>query len=178
MSEELTSLSERLAKGDSSALKEIFSRFVSAAYAVALRITKNQQDAEEVVQETFIEVWQRASRYQPERGSLSTWILSIARSRAIDKIRNTKARQSALERSQRQPMIPKEQSESERDQAQVRAHLMQLPEEQRTALELAYFHGLSQNEIAEKTSTPLGTVKTRVRLATSRLAELLKTPRP
>ncbi len=172
MSDDLRALSDRLAKGDASALKEVFALFVSSAYAVALRITKNRQDAEEVVQETFLEVWQRAHRYQPERGSLNTWILAIARSRAIDRLRHLKARQSAVERSLQQPAPDLEPTESERDRARLRAHLETLPLEQRTALELAYFHGLSQNEIAQRTSTPLGTVKTRVRLATHRLAEL------
>jgi RNA polymerase sigma-70 factor, ECF subfamily len=177
MSTPLQALSDRLAKGDPAALQEVFSLFVSSAYAVALRVTKNRQDAEEVVQETFLEVWQRADRYQPERGSLSTWILAIARSRSIDRLRHLKARHLAVERSLQQPQPNQEPTESQRDQARLRASLESLPPEQRTALELAYFHGLSQNEIAEKTSTPLGTVKTRVRLATHRLAELLN-PKP
>lgn len=178
--EALGKLSERIAKGDVDALKIVFESFAGMALAVAVRIVKNRAEAEEVVQESFMQMWKTATRYEPRRASLSTWIVSIVKSRAIDRLRanGTHARIAetvAQESSDvSDEMSVSEQLDSRRSAQQVQGLLAALPLEQREVLELAYFQGLSHQEISTRTSLPLGTVKTRVRRATLKLAEIVK----
>ena len=179
-SAELKVLSERIAKGDVEALKEVFDAFAGVALAVAVRIVKDRAEAEDVVQESFMQMWRSATRYEPQRAQLSTWIISIVKSRAIDRLRarGTQMRLAdsiALEAQERaaEPHSD-EELHSRRSAHQVQGLLSALPSEQREVLELAYFQGLSHQEIAKHTLLPLGTVKTRVRRATLKLAELLK----
>ena len=146
---------------------------------VALRVLRERSDAEEVLQETFIEVWRRAREYTPSRGTVEAWLLTIARTRAIDRLRSRAARGRMAEAKSAQPQesgpsLPDALSAAAQDAHRVQAALAALPVEQRTALELAYWEGLSQTEIAERTGQPLGTVKTRVRLALLKLAALLR----
>jgi RNA polymerase sigma-70 factor (ECF subfamily) len=145
---------------------------------VALRVLRERADAEEVLQETFIEVWRRAREYAPSRGSVEAWLLTIARTRAIDRLRSRAARGRmaeavSAEPAQAGPKLPDMLSATAEDAMRVQAALCALPVEQRMALELAYWEGLSQTEIAARTGQPLGTVKTRVRLALLKLARLL-----
>ena len=145
---------------------------------VALRVLRERADAEEVLQETFIEVWRRAREYAPSRGSVEAWLLTIARTRAIDRLRSRAARGRmaeavSAEPAQAGPKLPDMLSAKAEDAMRVQAALCALPVEQRMALELAYWEGLSQTEIATRTGQPLGTVKTRVRLALLKLAGLL-----
>ncbi len=145
---------------------------------VALRVLRERADAEEVLQETFIEVWRRAREYAPSRGSVEAWLLTIARTRAIDRLRSRAARGRmaeavSAEPAQAGPKLPDMLSATAEDAMRVQAALCALPVEQRMALELAYWEGLSQTEIATRTGQPLGTVKTRVRLALLKLAGLL-----
>ena len=145
---------------------------------VALRVLRERADAEEVLQETFIEVWRRAREYAPSRGSVEAWLLTIARTRAIDRLRSRAARGRmaeavSAEPAQAVPKLPDMLSATAEDAMRVQAALCALPVEQRMALELAYWEGLSQTEIATRTGQPLGTVKTRVRLALLKLARLL-----
>lgn len=176
---EVRALSDRLAKGDRAALHALFERFGGAALAAAVRVLRSRAEAEEVVQDAFLEVWRRAAHYQPERSAFEGWLLTIVRSRAIDRLRTREAHQRAT--GAIDPPSPDTQASS--DELLQRRRLMEwlqkslltLPPDQRETLELAYREGLTQAEIAERTGTPLGTVKTRMRLATRKLHDLLGT---
>lgn len=169
---------ERLAKGDGAALRTLFDAHGGQALAVALRVLRNAAEAEEVVQETFVEVWKRAAQYDGSRGGAQAWILTIARTRAIDRLRtrdsaHRTALSAASEPGTARAAVPLELAEQRQDRERVASALETLPTEQRTAVELAYFEGLTHKEISEKTQTPLGTVKTRMRLALEKLAAKL-----
>lgn len=173
-------LATRIALGDSVALRQLYDRCVGRAYAIALRILRIRAEADEVVQETFLQVWKKAREYDPSRGGIEGWVVTIARTRAIDRVRERGASTRLTEHIQLEPVpqsarppAPQEVAESHQEQARVRAALEQLPPEQRAVLELAFYEGLSHREISERTGVPLGTVKTRVRLAMQKLAALL-----
>jgi RNA polymerase sigma-70 factor (ECF subfamily) len=145
---------------------------------VALRVLRERSEAEEVLQETFLEVWRRAREYAPSRGTVEAWLLTITRTRAIDRLRSRAARgrmaeAKGAEPQESGPSLPDALSSAAQEAKRVSTALKSLPLEQRRALELAYWEGLSQTEIAERTGQPLGTVKTRVRLALLKLAALL-----
>jgi RNA polymerase sigma-70 factor, ECF subfamily len=168
----------RAGRGDADALEAIYRRYAPRAMGVALRVLHTRSDAEEVLQETFIEVWQRAREYTTSRGTVEAWLLTIARTRAIDRLRSRAARGRLVEAKSAEPpepppIPPDVLRASAEDTARVQAALAALPTEQRTAVELAYWEGLSQTEIAARTGQPLGTVKTRVRLALLKLARHL-----
>jgi RNA polymerase sigma-70 factor (ECF subfamily) len=170
------SLLEGVAHGDPAALRVIYERCAGRALAIALRVLGTRSEAEEVVQEVFIQVWNRATEYDAGRGSVLAWILTIARSRAIDRLRSRGAQAratAAVDFDQASVQMPSELAEERQLRARVNSALGALPAEQRRAIELAYFEGLSQSEIANLTGDPIGTVKTRVRLGMSKLAGLL-----
>ena len=162
-------------RGDARALEELYRRHSSRLYALLLRMLRETADAEEVLQETFIDAWRRAREYAASRGSVEAWLITIARSRAIDRLRNRGARLRLVKQSEQIAQSEPAQPEPPDVHAQTRLRraLGALPAEQRRALELAYWDGLSQSEISRETGDPLGTVKTRVRLGLQRLAELL-----
>jgi RNA polymerase sigma-70 factor, ECF subfamily len=171
----------RIAAGDVAALRAIYERHAPRAIAIAFRILRDRAEAEDIVQETFLELWRRSSQFDPGRGGAIAWVVTIARSRAIDRLRasGTAGRTiaSAGAGDQLAPLalpLPSDETEQRRNVARVAAALAELPEAQRETIELAYFEGLSQSEIAERTATPLGTVKMRVKLAMAKLAMLLK----
>jgi RNA polymerase sigma-70 factor, ECF subfamily len=175
-----TALVEQVARGDSAALRVLYDRCAARAMAVARRILADPQEAEEVVQETFVQVWRQASRFDAGRGSPAAWVSTIARSRAIDRLRardaSERVRMAAkLEEPADEAISPAagQVAEDRELKRRVDAALHSLPLEQRRTLELAYFEGLSQSQIAERLGDPLGTVKTRVRLGLSKLAALL-----
>jgi RNA polymerase sigma-70 factor (ECF subfamily) len=166
----------RAARGDATALRALYDRFAGRALAVALRLLGARPEAEEIVQETFVEVWRRAGEFDGARGGAASWITAIARNRAIDRLRARGASERRdLEVGRDAPSVPTplEDVEQRLERERVTAALAELPPEQRTAIDLAYFHGLTQREIAERTGEPLGTVKTRVRLAMEKLAARL-----
>ena len=171
-------LLRRIADGDAKALRLLYRRISSRVMAIALRLLKDRAEAEDVVQDTFLEVWRRAVQYEPSRGGVSAWVVTIARSRAIDRLRAHGRSTRAKENSLSEPKEPHEPmglelAEQRRDRERVLGALSHLPPEQRRVIELAYFDGLTQTEIAARTSDPLGTVKTRMRLAMAKLADLL-----
>ena len=170
-------LVRRLARRDVQALRTLYDRHGGLAMAIALRVLGNRADAEELVQETFIEVWRRAADFDERRGTVGAWLSTIARTRAIDRLRaaGSAARVSDAVASLPAAPIPSPADLASRNEAgaTLRSGLATLPAEQRTAIELAYFEGLSQREIAERTGEPLGTVKTRVRLAMEKLSTFL-----
>ena len=162
-------------RGDARALEELYRRHSSRLYALLLRMLRETADAEEVLQETFVDAWKRAREYAASRGSVEAWLITIARSRAIDRLRNRGARLRLVKQTEQLALAEPAQPGPADVQAQTRLRraLGTLPPEQRRAIELAYWDGLSQSEISRETGDPLGTVKTRVRLGLQRLAELL-----
>jgi RNA polymerase sigma-70 factor (ECF subfamily) len=181
-------LVRRMQAGDEQALGAFYDRWFPVVSGVVARILRSDGDVEDVIEETFWQAWRQADRFVEGRGSVQTWLLTIARSRALDRLRAAKRRREesldepgALDAvsaapddlppsSASDPSLGVERAERRR---LVLAALADLPGEQRQALELGYFGGLSQTEIAEQTGQPLGTVKTRMRLAMQKLRERL-----
>ncbi len=161
-----------LAAGRLEALDALYERYASMAYGIARRITGDDTLAEDVVQDAFLGAWRSADRYVAGRGSVKTWLLAIVHHRAIDVVRRRRPVSELPEEQEgaRTPdklIVPDLWGEvaGRLDAEAVRTALATLPEQQRQAVELAYFGGLSQTEIADRTGVPLGTVKSRVRLA-------------
>jgi RNA polymerase sigma-70 factor (ECF subfamily) len=178
-------LIRRMAAGDESALGALYDRWVTLVHSLVLRLLADADEAEDVVEEVFWQAWRQAARYEESRGAVSTWLTTIARSRALDRLRARRRRQEEAwsqigfgdmesitlpAPAADNPLAGAEQAER---RAFVARALTALPPEQRETIELAYFGGLSQSEIAERTGQPLGTVKTRVRLAMEKLRESL-----
>ncbi len=173
-------LIRRMASGDESALGALYDQTSRPVFGLALRILNDPSAAEEVTLEVYSQVWRQAEAYDPRRGTPSAWLLTIARSRAIDRFRSTdqtRRRTDTLDVvesvSADEPGPDAHAADAERREI-VRAALDSLPSEQRAVIDLAYFGGLSHSEIAEKLTQPLGTVKTRTRLAMMRLRDALK----
>ncbi len=159
----------RLADGDLGSLDRLYEHYGVMAFSIAFRITGDRTAAEDVVQEAFLGAWRNAARYVDTRGSVRTWLLSIVHHRAIDAIRRRRPTTELPEFEGNLPealTMPDTWAEVEQrlDRDTVRAALSSISEVQREAIELAYFSGLSQTEIAERTGVPLGTVKGRLRL--------------
>jgi RNA polymerase sigma-70 factor (ECF subfamily) len=178
-------LVSRAASGDERAIAALYDRYGGVLYAVAYRITGQRADAEEVVLEAFAQVWRDAPRFDPARGSAAGWLTMIARSRALDLVRARGRRDritasAAAEQPDASPAMGDWRSDPAGtvDHAERRVHvreaLANLSPPQRQAIELAYFEGLSQSEIAERLQEPLGTIKTRVRLGMQKLRETLR----
>jgi RNA polymerase sigma-70 factor (ECF subfamily) len=173
----------RLAAGDERALSELYDRYASLVFSLAYRMLGNVEGAEDVVQEAFYRVWRGAASYDPARARLSTWLVNITRNLCIDELRRRAARPVVAtepgteQRAKEIPMgaeaNPAEQAWVAQRRAAVLAALSTLPAPQREALEMAYFGGLSQSEIASQLGDPLGTVKTRIRLGMQKLREIL-----
>ena len=175
-------LVQRMAGGDDGALGALYDRRYAIVYGVVSRLLRQPDDVEDVVEETFWQAWRQASRFDRSRGAVQTWLLTIARSRARDRARALRRRrEEPLEGEDGEVVVPLaaegdpglDAEASERRRIVVAA-LAGLPAEQREALELGYFGGLSQTEIAERTGQPLGTVKTRMRLAMQKLRSQLQ----
>jgi RNA polymerase sigma-70 factor (ECF subfamily) len=171
----------RVATGDMAALRLVYDAHAPRAMAIARRILRNVEEAEDIVQETFLELWRRAPQFDGSRGGLVSWIVTIARSRAIDRLRSASTAGRAVDGASATPDVhptvpPSPVAETERrlTESRVADALAALPPEQRQTIQLAYFDGLSQSEIAAKTGCPLGTVKMRVKLAVGKLKNLLK----
>jgi RNA polymerase sigma-70 factor (ECF subfamily) len=173
-----SALLQRIARGDGEAFRRFYDRYASLAFTFAIRLLGSRSDAEDLLQEVFLRVWRQAQSYSPERGSPEAWLITITRSRAIDKLRSTRRRDvSPLppdEPARLQggtPVAPPTQASEAK--LTVEGVLTKLPEAQRVVLELAYFDGLTQSEIAARLSEPLGTVKTRIRAGLERLRGFL-----
>lgn len=178
-SAEDVALVRRIAGRDQVALGELYDRYGGLVLALAGRVLGGTSEAEEVVQETFIQVWNQARSYDPNRSSVSTWLVLLGRSRAIDRLRSRRAGERAGQAHYLQspthasPSGPGDVLFRERRQ-RVREELAALPVEQRAVLELAFYEGLTQSEISESTGIPLGTVKTRTLLAMKKLRAALR----
>ena len=167
-----------VAQGNVSAFEELYDRHASTVYGLLLRILANADDAQEVLQETFVKAWTSAGMFDAVRGSEVAWLISIARSRGIDRLRSRRTRadredEAGREMSVFSAFVENATGADDAIQAEerraVRDALAELPEAQSIALELAYFEGLSQTEIAERLSQPLGTIKTRMQLGMKKL---------
>ena len=172
-------LAQRIRSGDRAALGEVYDRHASVAMAVALRVVADREQAEDLVHDAFVAIWQKIDRFDPARGSLRSWIVTIVRNRAIDRLRGTRpsieigeADERSLLRSGPNPTW--DDVLAQLGAEQLRTALDGLPAEQRQAIELAYFGGRTYREIATLTGVPLGTANGRLRLALARLRELLR----
>jgi len=173
----------RIEGRDADALALLYDRHSARLFGLARRILGETGEAEEVLQEVFLHVWKAAATFDSSRGPVLAWLLVATRSRAIDRIRSRRspcgaglrALDEAPEAASREDIESAAASKEWEDQC--RAAISELPADQRRALELAYFEGLTQQEIAEKTTTPLGTVKTRVRLGLMKLRERVRSYR-
>ena len=171
-------LVERLRKRDPQALGELYDRYGRVAYSLVFRIVRDTGIAEDLVQETFLRVWSRAQAFDGQRGALGAWLLAVARNRAIEYLRSSSGRmRNALELEEaEQPaaFVDLEKDVLNSDQARrLRDAMKKLNDNQRSVIELAYFEGLSQTEMAERMGQPLGTVKTWVRTALRNLRDEL-----
>ena len=181
MTEADRQLMRDVAAGSSDALSRLYDRHAAIVFGLARRILMRVEDAEEVVQDVFAQVWRDAGRYVPERATVAGWIVMLARTRAIDRLRARKARPDQTHGTEPNPAAPltasgrdpEQVAVSEEDGRNVRKALEALPPEQRMLVDLAYYEGLTQSEIAERTGVPLGTVKTRVRAAMATLRSAL-----
>jgi RNA polymerase sigma-70 factor (ECF subfamily) len=167
-------------RGDARAFETIYDRHGAAAYSLAYRIAGSRAAAEDIVQEAFLSVWRSSVRYQPERGNLRSWLLSVVHNRAIDSLRRSlvhSRREAAAEGVEERKAAPEltDVEALRREEAQtVRSAMEQLPSDQLKVVELAYFGGFTHSQIAEMLDMPLGTVKGRMRLALDKMRDGLQ----
>ena len=171
-------LIRRVARGEQSALAHLYQQSSRLVYSLALRILGKPEDAEEVTLDVYTQVWRQASRFDRRRGNARSWLTVLTRGRAIDRLRST------LRHPRDNPLEtivswlasndnPEEEAATNQRRNMVREALMLLPSEQRDAIELAFFSGLSHTEVAKSLGRPLGTVKSRIRVGLTKLRELL-----
>ncbi len=166
-----------IARGDEGALAELYDRIGRIAYGLALRVLRNERHAEDAVQEAFLQVWRSAATFRAERAKASTWVLTLVHRRAVDLVRREERRQAdSLSDDTVVGNAPERTEEAfwlRFERERVQTALRQLPDVQREALELAYYGGFSQSELAERLGVPLGTIKSRMFAGLARLRELL-----
>jgi RNA polymerase sigma-70 factor (ECF subfamily) len=173
-------LIRRMADGDADACGAFYDRYARLAYPLIMRILRDPADAADVLQEVFWEAWQAAASYDPGRGSPEAWIVTRARTRAIDRLRAVRRRGETFVAPLDEAMtagpsdLGGDVASRVADRAVVEDVLGQLTEAQREVIELAYYGGFTQTEIADRLKQPLGTVKTRMRLGLERLREMMK----
>jgi RNA polymerase sigma factor (sigma-70 family) len=167
------------ARSEQLALAELYDRFGRPAYGLALRILRDEALAEDAVQEAFLALWRTAARFVPERGKASTWILTLVHRRAVDLVRREEHRRTdALEHAPEPASLGTVDEEAwlRLERERVQDALRKLPDQQREAIELAYYGGFTQSELAERLGQPLGTIKSRMFMGLGRLRELLGEP--
>lgn len=169
--------------GDGRAVAALYDRYNALIFSLALRMLGSREGAEELVQEVFLRAWRQAASYQPSLGKLSTWLLGIARNLAVDELRRRGARPQRADGESEEQLAsiatpagddPAAQAAQAAQRTEIRAALDALPPAQRRVIEMAYYGGLTQSEIAAELGEPLGTVKTRMRLGTQKLRDLLR----
>jgi RNA polymerase sigma-70 factor (ECF subfamily) len=180
MSDELDAM-RLIAAREGRGLELLYDRYATMVYSLALRIVRDTSEAEDITQEVFTQLWTRTAQFDAGRGSVAAWLSIMARSRSLDRLRRRRSRglpagEGAADAiPDPSPSVELVAASTEQIGA-ARQALAGLPEEQRTTLELAYFDGLTQTEIAERTRTPLGTVKTRIRTGLQRLRDAMLPP--
>ncbi|HEX4065542.1 MAG TPA: sigma-70 family RNA polymerase sigma factor [Acidobacteriaceae bacterium] len=172
-----SALVEQMMAGDENALSALYDRYSGMLFAMLVRILKDTSAAEEVLQDLFLQLWRSAARFDASRGSLPAWLVVIGRNRAISRLRGRERHEVQEDETFSMEAVPSPGNiEDEAWRAQMRERLRKamadLPGEQREAVELAYFEGMTQTEIATRTKTPLGTVKSRVRAAMQSLKQV------
>ena len=170
-------LLQAVAHGDEQALGHIYDRYRVVLFGLLVRILNSREEAEDVLQEVFLQVWRRAADFDEKRGRPFTWLVTLARSRAIDRLRALASRERVAQAGAQEESEQISDAATDAIRAEQRSlvtnALAQLPDEQKRALMLAYFDGLTQSEIAKRLGAPLGTVKTRMRAGMTKLRELL-----
>jgi RNA polymerase sigma-70 factor (ECF subfamily) len=171
-------LKRRIEARDATALGSIYDRYAGLVFTLALRMLRNRSEAEELVEDVFLELWRRSGRFDPARGAPLTYLVTLARSRAIDRRRSMASRNRATEPSQADPPgnapDPPSVAALAENSQRVQAALAQLEFDYRQAVELAFFDGLTHTQIAQKLNKPLGTVKTYIRQGLIRLRDCLR----
>ena len=168
------SLAQRLKNGDESAISEIYDQYSSALFGLIIKIVKDNDIAEDVLQDCFITIWQKAKLYNEEKGTLYTWMLNICRNKAIDAYRKTNKEienKNQIDNSS----VYTDELNKQVDHIGLSNVLNKLPEEQHILIELIYYKGMTQQEVSDFLSIPLGTVKTRLRMAIGSLKNILIT---
>ena len=173
-------LLEHISNQDRDALATLYERFGRRVFSLAVRILSDSVSAEEVTQDVFMSVWRRGATYVSKKGKFTTWLFSIAHNRTIDELRKRRRDRSRTNDDiddhlnlKSGDVSPADATVAQSEYAKIRAAMEDLPEEQKNVVEFSYFKGLTQTEIAEKTGQPLGTVKTRMRLALKKLRKAL-----
>ncbi|MBC7876406.1 MAG: sigma-70 family RNA polymerase sigma factor [Anaerolineales bacterium] len=178
-------LASQVARGDSNALETLYDRHAAMVLSLSLKVIGDEPAAEDILQETFWRVWRSATTYQPQRGSFTSWLFRIARNLAIDAYRRRNVRPQIFFDANDADLLTNqtpdpnadvaEQAQSVLKERQVRSALETLPRMQRQVIEMAYFYGMTRQEIAEATGEALGTIHTRARLGLQKLREELNT---
>ena len=172
-----------IAKGDRRAFGQLYDRSSPVLFTLSLKMLGDREEAEDLLQEVYTEVWRKSVRYDDRRGTPMAWLITLTRSRGIDRIRARTSRGHGMTESiedtpiadtQGHDPTPFDQQADAEVRAFVRRALVELPAAQRQALELAYYHGLSHSEIAERLKEPVGTIKTRIKLGMSKLKTALQ----
>ena len=174
-------LMRRVANGDRRSFAELYDRFSGVLFSTAYRLLNNQQAAEDVLQDVFIQIWEKAPLYDSTRGKPMTWAVTLTRNKAIDRLRSTQRRSRLHDDAQRESVAGEQFDDRSSFEAMVsgetgalvREALEKLTKDQRQAIELAFFSSLTQNEIAERLREPLGTIKARIRRGMMKLREVL-----
>ena len=170
-------LLKAIAARDEVALAELYDRYRAILFGLLMRILNNREEAEDVLQEVFLQVWRKAADFDESRGRPFTWLVTLARSRGIDRLRTLAVRERVAEAGAREPLEEISDAATDAFKSEQRGlvsdALAKLPDEQKRPIMLAYFEGLTQSEIATNLGAPLGTVKTRMRTGMIRLRELL-----
>ena len=174
----LNDLVVRVARGDTSAFEALYDQLANVVFGVIRRVLRDPAQSEEVAQEVLVEVWRTATRFDPDKGSASTWVMTMAHRRAIDRVRSAQAAHDREERVAHRDHVPAfdevaEQVETRLEQEQVRRCLSNLTELQRESVTLAYYGGYTYREVGELLEVPLGTVKTRLRDGLIRLRDCM-----
>jgi RNA polymerase sigma-70 factor (ECF subfamily) len=174
-------LLQRIARQDRGAFAEFYDRHSTLMFSIACKILNDQTEAEDVLQEVFVQIWEKAARFDPKLGKATSWAATLTRNKAIDRIRASQRRTRLADEATVEQAVLGEGSDSANDavHGHEKAKLIQsavvgLPEEQRRAIELAYFSGLTQDEISKKLNEPLGTIKARIRRGLLKLRDQLE----
>lgn len=174
-------LIQKISRGDRASFAEFYDKYAGVIYSTALRVLNDPRDAEDVAQEVFVMIWDKAGMYDPSRGKPLTWAVTMTRNKAIDKLRSLQRRfrlRDELEEEAKTDdfttnRAPLEDVESHERSQILRSAVLRLSKEQREVIEMAYFSGLTQNEIADRLQEPLGTVKARIRRGMLKLRRMV-----
>ncbi|HEX4341761.1 MAG TPA: sigma-70 family RNA polymerase sigma factor [Verrucomicrobiae bacterium] len=173
-------LLRRIAATDRGAFAEFYDRHSTLMFSVACKILNDQTEAQDVLQETFVQIWEKAKNFDPKLGKASSWVAVLVRNKAIDRLRASQRRSRLAEQAEAHSEIATDLSETvnetmhgQENAKLIRSAITELPAEQRNAIELAFFSGLTQNEISAKLNQPLGTIKARIRRGLLKLRDQL-----